>query len=81
MVGVVAVTAGGSSGTDDAAAAAPVAVALTEFAISPAAVVMPLGGSLEVTNNGTMSVPNLKTPQPYNGNFLEFTVLEVAVGN
>jgi hypothetical protein len=39
------------------------------------------GDHHQVTNNGTMSVPNLKTPQPYNGNFLEFTVLEVAVGN
>jgi hypothetical protein len=39
------------------------------------------GDHHQVTNNGTMSVPNLKTPQPYNGNFLEFAVLEVAVAN
>lgn len=55
MVGVVAVTAGGSSGSGDSAAAAPVDVALTEFAIAPAAIVVPVGGSLNVTNNGTMA--------------------------
>jgi hypothetical protein len=37
------------------------------------------GDHHQVTNNGTMTVPNLKTPQPYNGNFLEFTVLDVAI--
>lgn len=36
------------------------------------------GDHHQVTNNGTMSVPDLKTPQPFNGNFLEFTVLEVS---
>jgi hypothetical protein len=35
------------------------------------------GDHHQVTNNGTMSLPNLKTPQPYNGNFLEFTVVDV----
>jgi hypothetical protein len=39
------------------------------------------GDHHQVTNNGTMSVPGLKTPQPYNGNFLEFTVLEVSRAN
>jgi hypothetical protein len=39
------------------------------------------GDHHQVTNNGTMSVPNLKTAQPYNGNFLEFTVLEVTRAN
>jgi plastocyanin len=54
MVGVVAVSSGGSSGSGDATTSAPVEVALTEFAISPAAVTVPKGGSLNVTNNGTM---------------------------
>jgi hypothetical protein len=36
------------------------------------------GDHHQVTNNGTMSVPNVKTMQPYNGNFLEFTVLDVS---
>jgi hypothetical protein len=35
------------------------------------------GDHHQVTNNGTMTVPNLKTMQPYNGNFLEFTVVDV----
>jgi hypothetical protein len=39
------------------------------------------GDHHQVTNNGTMKVPNLKTPQPYNGNFLEFTVVDAAVAN
>jgi hypothetical protein len=39
------------------------------------------GDHHQVTNNGTMSVPNLKTQQPYNGNFLELTLLDVTVEN
>jgi hypothetical protein len=39
------------------------------------------GDHHQVTNNGTMTLPNLKTPQPYNGNFLEFTLLDVTVEN
>ena len=35
------------------------------------------GDHHQVTNNGTMTVPNLKTAQPYNGNFLELTVMDV----
>jgi hypothetical protein len=35
------------------------------------------GDHHQVTNNGTMTVPNLKTAQPYNGNFLELTVVDV----
>jgi hypothetical protein len=35
------------------------------------------GDQHQVTNNGTMTVPNVKTAQPYNGNFLEFTVVDV----
>lgn len=38
------------------------------------------GDHHQVTNNGTMTVPNLKTQQPYNGNFLEFTLIDVTVG-
>jgi plastocyanin len=56
LVGVVAARGsddgGGGSG---AAAAAPVTVALSEFAISPAEISVPAGGSLEVTNNGTIA--------------------------
>jgi hypothetical protein len=37
------------------------------------------GDHHQVTNNGTMTLPDLKTPQPYNGNFLEFTLLEVTL--
>ncbi len=54
MVGVVAITANGKSGGDAEAVAGPVDVAPTEFASTPAAVSVPLGGSLNVTNNGTM---------------------------
>ncbi len=54
MVGVVAISASDSSGSGDAEVAAPVDVALSEFAITPAAIVVPLGGSLNLTNNGTM---------------------------
>lgn len=39
------------------------------------------GDHHQVTNNGTMTVPNLKTAQPYNGNFLEFTVVNVTPAN
>jgi hypothetical protein len=35
------------------------------------------GDHHQVANDGTMQVPNLKTPQPYNGNFLELTVVDV----
>jgi plastocyanin len=55
LVGVVA-----AQGSDDggggggSAAAAPVTVALSEFAISPADIMVPAGGSIEVTNNGTI---------------------------
>jgi manganese oxidase len=54
MVGVVAATqpdGGGSS----AAAAAPVAVATSEFEISPSTITVPKGGSIAVTNNGTVA--------------------------
>jgi hypothetical protein len=35
------------------------------------------GDHHQVTNNGTITVPNVKTAQPYNGNFLELTVVDV----
>lgn len=55
MVGVVAISLNGKSGGDAETVGAPVDVALTEFAITPAAVSVPLGGSLNITNNGTMA--------------------------
>jgi poly(hydroxyalkanoate) depolymerase family esterase len=39
------------------------------------------GDHHQVTNNGTMTLPNLKTAQPYNGNFLELTVVDVTRAN
>jgi hypothetical protein len=39
------------------------------------------GDHHEVANDGTMVVPNLKTAQPYIGDFLEFTVLGVTRAN
>jgi hypothetical protein len=39
------------------------------------------GDHHQVTNNGTMTVPNVKTIQPYNGNFLELTVVDVVRAN
>ncbi len=54
MVAVVAINSGDGGGSGDSAEVAPVDVALTEFAIAPAAIVVPLGGSLNVSNNGTM---------------------------
>jgi len=55
MVGVVAVRGGGDNGGGSGSAAAgPVAVALTEFAISPSVINVPVGGSLALTNNGTV---------------------------
>lgn len=56
MVGVVAARGdGGGGGSDDAgAASAPVAVALSEFAIAPGTITVPLGGKIQVTNNGSV---------------------------
>jgi hypothetical protein len=39
------------------------------------------GDHHQVTNDGTMTVPNVKTAQPYNGNFLELTVVSVTRAN
>ncbi len=54
MVGVVAVRGDGGGGSSEAAAAAPVAVALSEFAIAPSTVTVPVGGKLQVSNNGSV---------------------------
>jgi hypothetical protein len=35
------------------------------------------GDHHQVTNNGTLTVPELTTEQPYNGNFLELTLVDV----
>lgn len=35
------------------------------------------GDHHQVANNGSQMVPNVKTKQPYHGNFLEFTVIDV----
>ncbi|WP_426573859.1 multicopper oxidase domain-containing protein [Aquihabitans sp. McL0605] len=54
LVGVVAVHGTSQSTDAGAAASAPVAVGLSEFAIAPQTIVVPLGGSIAVTNSGTM---------------------------
>ncbi|MEZ5139681.1 MAG: multicopper oxidase domain-containing protein [Acidimicrobiales bacterium] len=56
MVGVVAARGDSGGGGSDAAsaAAAPVAVALSEFSIAPSTITVPLGGKIQVTNNGTV---------------------------
>ena len=54
MVGVVAVRGDGGGGSSEAAAAAPVAVALSEFAIAPSTVTVPVGGKLQLSNNGSV---------------------------
>ena len=54
MVGVVAATRPDGSGATSASAA-PVPVALSEFAIAPSTISVPKGGSIAVTNNGTMA--------------------------
>lgn len=50
---VAAKSSSSDSGSDAEAVGAPVAVALTEFALSPATVTVPKGGSLAISNNGT----------------------------
>src|SRR4051812_5159079 len=64
VVVVAAVNSGSSSSeTSTSAAPAPVAISLSEYAISPSKVTLPAGGSLTVTNAGTMAhnVTVLKT--------------------
>lgn len=53
---IAALAVARDGGGDDTAAATtgPVAVALTEFALNPATVTVPIGGSLAISNDGTM---------------------------
>lgn len=56
LLAALAIVAGNGDGGDGAVAAAggaPVAVTLTEFAIEPSAITVPVGGALSVTNAGT----------------------------
>lgn len=54
MVAFVAATHDGPGDEATVATAAPVAVALSEFAISPAAITVPKGGSIAIANTGSM---------------------------
>lgn len=56
-VGIIVVVNGDSTsgGSKNVAAAAPVTVTLSEFKITPAAISVSQGGSLNVTNGGTMA--------------------------
>jgi FtsP/CotA-like multicopper oxidase with cupredoxin domain len=68
LVAVFAITRDDSGGGSESVEAGPVALALSEFALSPAAITVPIGGSIEVTNNGEMdhnvsiTDTGLKTP-------------------
>lgn len=64
MVGIVAVNDGGGSEGEAAADAGPVPMALTEFALTPSSITVPKGGSIALSNNGTMAhnVAVLDTP-------------------
>lgn len=53
MVSFVAAKGSSSGDGDGAAVGAPVAVNLSEFAITPSSLVVPKGGSLDITNNGS----------------------------
>jgi FtsP/CotA-like multicopper oxidase with cupredoxin domain len=53
MVGVVAASDSGSKG-GETVASGPVALGLTEFALAPSSITVPKGGSIAVTNNGTV---------------------------
>jgi manganese oxidase len=55
VVATVAVFVRDSGGDTDSAAGGETSVALSEFALTPAAVSVPAGGSLKVTNNGTVA--------------------------
>jgi len=58
-IGIIVVVNKDSGSSSSTSAPAPVAVSLTEYKITPAVISMQTGGSLTVTNNGTM-VHNLK---------------------
>ena len=57
IIAAFAVVSSGSSDGDSggSAAAGPVTVDMVEFAFNPATVTVPVGGSLNVTNSGTMA--------------------------
>jgi FtsP/CotA-like multicopper oxidase with cupredoxin domain len=55
MATIAVVFAGGDDGDGGAAAGDAVTVDLTEFALTPAAVSVPAGGSIEVTNSGSVA--------------------------
>ncbi len=54
IAGLAVATSGKGDSGGGSVAAAPVAVSLTEFALSPATITVPKGGSLAVTNDGTV---------------------------
>ncbi|CAN5435161.1 hypothetical protein BH10ACT1_BH10ACT1_22940 [soil metagenome] len=54
LIAALAVTGRGDASSSKEVVAGPVAVALSEFALTPSAVTVAKGGSLAVTNNGTM---------------------------
>ncbi len=54
LIAVVAVSGDKGSSGSNAVVTAPVAVGLSEFTLTPEAITVPKGGSLTVTNNGTM---------------------------
>ena len=54
---------GGSSDTPGGASAGSATVELSEFALAPAALTVPAGGSLEVTNGGS-AAHNLRSAAP-----------------
>lgn len=64
LVAAVAVSSDGGGGDDESLVSGPVQMVLTEFALSPSSVSVPVGGSMEVTNNGSMphNVKILDTP-------------------
>ena len=54
LIAIVAVADDKGSGSSNAGGSGPVPVGLTEFAMTPAAITVPKGGSIAVTNNGAM---------------------------
>jgi plastocyanin len=53
VLGVVALLTAAANHNSGSAAASGTSVALSEFALSPASVTVPVGGKLTVVNNGT----------------------------
>jgi manganese oxidase len=53
VIAIIVVNDNGNTSTT--ATAAPVPVAMSEFEFSPSSVTLPLGGSLQLTNDGTMA--------------------------